>query len=107
MSNRDLKLTYVFLLNASGERGYDKVLTSLGVAHASFRTVYRHAQAVFRHMDAHYLKWQRKAIEQVKLFYARRNIDPHPETGLLPIMVSMDGSYPKRGHDSICGNFRL
>ena len=92
----DLKICFVTLLADMGHVEYERILSALGLECASRSTYYRHAKSVYVLQERSFLDWQKKAFAEIKETYAKQGVFPDDE-GKLPIIVSHDGSYPKRG----------
>ncbi|CAL4087860.1 unnamed protein product [Meganyctiphanes norvegica] len=90
---RDLQLTYASLLRDMGYLGYTEFMGTLGIGEAAKCTFYRHCKAIYRLHKENWIKFQEKAINEIKGIYQRQGHSPD-RNGLMSITVSVDGSYP-------------
>ena len=105
-----LKHVAVSLVGSRGYEQYKRFMSSLSLTCLDEKSYYRYANQIYNLQDESFCEYQRRTIKEIHVLYKdiahRKGEEIKLINGLLPILISSDGSYPKRGHQSlICVNF--
>ena len=93
------------MLESCGYNGYTGFCCDLGINHADESTYYSHVKKIFDIQKSTAGPKKQKAHQIIKDYYMRKGITCDAD-GRMPIVVSLDGSYPRRGYASLsCVSF--
>ena len=97
----DFAATYMSQRNDSGYNGYARLFAGLHLQPVSGPTYYHYCKLVYAKHHEHFSSMIEVSLERVKRFYMDvLHIQPD-ENGLIPIMVSFDTTFPRRGYKSL------
>lgn len=96
----NLSSVYASLVNDDGYNGYIWYCGALHVPALSKFAYYHHAQILFERMEAHYAESMNIVFQTVRQYY-QDEIGVFPVDNIIPVEVSYDGTYAKRGFKSL------
>ena len=102
---REMKLAYAALCSDDGKDSVKPYLNAIGIGNISSTSLNSDFRYLFEIQNAHYKKIQEESHRAVREFMSRKGTVLCKD-GKLPLTVSLDGSYPTRGHHSLyCVSF--
>ena len=100
----DLSEVYLFLVNDAGYIGYQHHVWADAFIARCKKSFYNHARMVFSIMNKFYDANMPAVHADIKSFYERNSLGyVDPQSGLMDITVSLDGTWSHRGFSAIIG----
>ena len=93
--------TFMALRNDTGYAGLSRLLGGLHLKPTSEQTFYVWAKIVYDVQGQFYDMMMKVSLEWLKQYYMDKLGAVPDENGLLPMMVSIDATYPKRGYNAM------
>ena len=104
-SRDHLRQVCASIITGMGYNGYSKFMASLGLKYLHSSTYYDHCNQIYQLQNDEFQKYQEELVPFMRELYktkaARDNKTFQLKDGCIPIMVSGDGSYPRRGFNSL------